>query len=121
MIPAANLLLELYLKGYVWKELQSSAQTYLQSKTPQYNDDREKQFSSPQLVWMTTQALYARVRYLWDIGLTQYSERNADLGIGPPENQPIHPPPVKPMHRRHSIHKLEDPFHWSMWIPASIQ
>ena len=64
VIPAANLLLELYLKSYVWKELQSSTQTYLQSKTPQYNNDREKQFSSLQLVWMTTQALYARVRYL---------------------------------------------------------
>ena len=87
-----------------------------------FHNDQERQYSSPQLSWMTRQALTARINYLWDTGHREYQHRNNILNIrpdspppnNPPPNDQQSPPPKYP-------HDLQDPFYWSIHIPGTIK
>lgn len=134
IIPTANLLLELYLKNYNWTALWDGVTKYLHSKGSQYNNDQERQYSAPQLEWMTRQALVARVTHLWDTGHQEYQHRNHVLNIAPDIPSPTAPPPIytpkytysnphpnHPNYHPNFPHNLQNPFYWAAKLPKSIK
>ena len=90
VIPAGNLIYELYCKGYDVSKLYKALRHFLKANAPLF----PAAFSCPipTLNWMTTTAISHRVSYLWDNGMPTYDIRNRRLNLPEPSARPPMPP-----------------------------
>jgi len=97
IIPAANLIYELYCKGFDIDKLYSSMRSFLKAKSPLYHPLPHSMkpplnLSAPHLVWITTAAIQHRVSSLWNSGMPTFDLRNRRLNLPEPTTRPLVPP-----------------------------
>ena len=91
VVPAGNLIFELYCKGYDAAKLYKALSQFLKAKAPLFPSSFS--YPIPTLNWMTTTAISYRVSFLWDNGMPTYNIRNRRLNLPEPSTLPLTPPP----------------------------
>ena len=94
IVPVANILHELYSKGYPYRRMWSKVISFLRSNLPLYHHEHSSR-TPESLLFITTQAIAHRVAHLWWVGLEEYDRRNHRLGfVEPTESmRPLQPAP----------------------------
>ena len=96
VIPAGNLLHELYSKGYPYEEMWDKLDRFVKTNVPMYQHEF-KQTSTERLHYITLKSVACRVERLRTERLSVYDHRNHRLGFEDPSAhiRPAAPPPWK--------------------------
>ena len=90
VVPAGNLIFELYCKGHDAAKLHKALSHFLKAKAPLFPSCLSHPVRS--LNWTTTTAISFRVSHLWDNGMPTHDLRNRRLNLPEPSARPLVPP-----------------------------